>query len=359
MRNIILFGGSFDPIHNGHLNMAKIAVDKLKAQNVIFIPNGVSVWKEKETIPEDKYQMIQLAIKGFKNLKVSRFELNRKDNYTIYTVRHFKEVYPLDNLYFLIGADQVNEFHRWKEAEEISKLVRIVYFKRSNVLLSQENIKKYNMQAVEGPEFDVSSTDVRKLQNIDIPMAVIEYIQDHNLYFMKTINGFIDGKRLEHSKSVAMLAYRIAIANGINRPWRAYIAGLLHDIGKNVDEDEKKRIEKEYKAYLPLSDKLYHQFYSAEIAANVFHITDEDIIEAIKYHATGCKNMNPLAMIVYASDKIDPKRGYDSQSMIDGMLADYKNGFINVLEENKRHLVLKNKDIDNKLTKECMSQYLK
>lgn len=359
MRNIILFGGSFDPIHNGHLNMAKIAVEELKAEQVIFIPNGVSVWKEKETLPEDKYEMIKSAIKGHKEFKVSRFELTRKENYTIYTVRHFKKLYPMDSLYFLIGADQVNEFHRWKESEEIAQLVHIIYFKRSNFDLSTENIKKYKMQAVEGKEFDVSSTDVRNLLNVDVPMSVVEYIQDHNLYFMKTVDSFIDGKRLEHSKSVAMLAYRIAISNNITRPWRAYVAGLLHDIGKNVDEKEKSRIEKEYKNYLPLSDKLYHQFYSAEIAAKTFHITDKEIIDAIKFHATGSKNMNPLGMIVYASDKIDPKRGYDSQSMIDAMIKDYKNGFITVLEENRKHLVLKNKDIANKLTQECMDQYLR
>lgn len=359
MRNIILFGGSFDPIHNGHLNMAKIAVEQLDATQAIFIPNGVSVWKEKGTLPKDKYEMIKGAIKGHKEFKVSRFELNRKENYTIYTIQHFKKLYPKDNLYFLIGADQVNEFHRWKEPDEIASLAKIVYFNRSNFVLSKENIKKYKMQAVEGKEFDVSSTDVRNLLNVDVPMSVIEYIQDHNLYFMKTVNDFIDGKRLEHSKSVAMLAYRIAVSNNIDRPWRAYVAGLLHDIGKNVDEKEKSRIEKEYKNYLPLSDKLYHQFYSAEIAAKTFHIVDSEIIDAIKFHATGNKNMNPLGMIVYASDKIDPKRGYDSQPMIDAMMEDYKNGFITVLEENRKHLVLKKRDIENKLTQECMKQYLR
>jgi len=358
MKNIILFGGSFDPIHNGHLNMARIAKAKLQADKVIFIPNGVSVWKEKGTSPSDKYEMVKLAIKKEKGFSISDFELNREANYTIHTIRYFKEVYPKDNLFFLIGADQVNQFHNWKEVDEISSSVKVVYFKRTGFELESKNIEKYKMKAVEGMEVDVSSTEVRTLTRPDTSIEVLEYIQNHDLYFVKEVEKHIDGKRLEHSKSVALLAYKIALNNKIEKPYRAYIAGLLHDIGKNVDSDIKKYVEENYKQYLPLDEKLYHQFYSAKLAKEVFHIEDQDIIQAIEYHATGINDMNPIAKIVYASDKIDPKRGYNSSKMIKAMMADYKEGFIYVLKENKKHLLSKGRNINNVLTEACLKQYL-
>lgn len=358
MKNIVLFGGSFDPIHNGHLNMARIAKDKLQADKVIFIPNGVSVWKEKATSPQDKYEMVKLAIQKDKGFSISDFELTRQDNYTIFTVEHFKKVYPKDNLFFLIGADQVNQFHNWKEVDKIASLVQIVYFKRTGVELESQNIEKYKMKAVEGVEVDVSSTEVRTLARPDTSLEVIDYIQRKNLYYVKDVEKYIDGKRLEHSKSVALLAYKIALKNKIEQPYRAYIAGLLHDIGKNIDVDIKKDIEENYKQYLPLDEKLYHQFYSAKLAKEVFHIEDQDIVQAIEYHATGINDMNPIAKIVYASDKIDPKRGYNSSKMIKAMEKDYKEGFIYVLKENKKHLLSKGRDINNSLTSACMKQYL-
>lgn len=358
MKNIILFGGSFDPVHHGHLNMARVAKNELKAEKVIFVPNGVSVWKEKETLPNDKYQMIKLALRGEEGFSISKFELYRADNFTIQTVRHFKKIYPNDNLFFLIGADQVNEFHRWKEADEIASLAKIIYFKRSSVNLNKDNLNRFKMIAVEGKEVEVSSTEVRNLLRPDTTIKVLKYIQDHNLYYMKKINEYINGQRLEHSKSVALLAYQISLNNKIANPYKAYVAGILHDIGKNIDQKTKLIIEKQYARYLPMSEKLYHQFYSAYLARTVFHIEDEEIIEAIEFHATGSGEMNTIGKIVYASDKIDPGRGYDSRKMIKAMKDNYKEGFIYVLKENKKHLLKKMNDVDNKLTSACFKKYL-
>jgi nicotinate-nucleotide adenylyltransferase len=359
MKKIILFGGSFDPIHNGHLMMAQKALEKFTADKVIFITNNVSVWKDSATSPLDKYQMVRLALEKHKKFTASKYELNRVDNYTINTVKHFKKMYPNEELFFLIGADQVNEFHHWREAKEISKLVKIIFYQRKDIKLNTANIENFDMQAVEGPEIDVSSTDVRTLKKPNTPYKVLDYIQRKNLYYMKDIEKYIDGGRLLHSESVALLAYKIALKNGIKEPYKAYIAGLLHDIGKNINKEIEKKIEEQYSSYLPIDKKLYHQFNSLYIAKEKFGIKDKAILDAIEYHATGHKSMNPIAMIVYASDKIDPNRGYDSSKMIKAMMENYAKGFIYVLRENRKHLIAKGRDINNKLTKECMDEYLK
>ena len=87
-------------------------------------------------------------------------------------------------------------------------------------------------------------------------------------------------------------------------------------------------------------------------------IQDEEIIEAIICHATGKKDMNSFDKIIYASDKIEPSRGYDSTKLIDACMKSYEKGFLKVLKENKIYLESKGYETDNKLTKECYKEYL-
>lgn len=366
IENVVLFGGSFDPIHNGHINMALKAQQFLGGKNkckIIFLPNKVSVWKMTSVNPIDKLNMINLAIKDYVNLEVDDYELKSNDeNYTYFTIKHFLDMHQNEKIkfYFLIGSDQVELFHLWKNALEISKLVQLIYYPRPNFVFTNDNINKFNIIRVEGDDLvDVSSNSIRDLNNLDIPDCVLTYINDHDLYFLEKIKTYIDDRRYKHCKSVGMLAKDIAISNHIEKPWRYYIAGLLHDIGKNVPLEIEKIIERQYQNYMPIDKKLYHQFYSAMIANEDFQINDEKILDAIRYHATGKAHMTKIGMAVYASDKIDPLRGYDSSAMILKCKENLKEGFIFVLKENKIHLLSKKRDINNKLTNECFEYYLK
>ena len=125
MKNIVLFGGSFDPIHNGHINMALEAQKALGGPDyceVIFIPNRVSVWKEQSIEPIHKINMISLAIKSYRGFSLSTFELDSfEENYTHITVEHFNNIYKGEaNLFLLIGQDQVETFHKWKNVDNIA-----------------------------------------------------------------------------------------------------------------------------------------------------------------------------------------------------------------------------------------------
>ena len=101
--NRIIFGGAFDPVHNGHINMALKAAKELDGE-VIFVPAPISVWKEVSAPVKDKMNMLRLAIEGKEHLSIDEFELNSgKDvNYSIDTVLYFKEKYPNDKLFYLI-----------------------------------------------------------------------------------------------------------------------------------------------------------------------------------------------------------------------------------------------------------------
>ena len=358
--NRIIFGGAFDPIHNGHINMARKAAKALHGE-VIFVPARISVWKSVSAPKEDKIAMMKLALKNETDFSIDTYELDseQETNYSIDTVKHFREKYPNDTLYLLIGSDQVNEFHRWKKAEEIASIAKIVFYTRPGISLN-ENVKKYEMVEIDGEGIDVSSTRIRKLLDFNLPIEVLFYIVEHDLYEgMGQLKLMLTPHRLHHSKSVAKTAYEIAVANKVESPFKAYLAGLFHDIGKDIELKKQKELtEKHFPEYKNMPDFAFHQFAGAVLAESLFEIKDKDILEAIKYHSTGNENMCQLAKIIYASDKIEPTRGFDSSDLIRAMKNSVDEGFKIVLQANKDFLLEHEKTIDNPLTCKCFTQYL-
>ena len=358
--NRIIFGGAFDPIHTGHINMAKKAAKTLDGE-VIFVPARISVWKSVSVPKEDKMAMLQLALQNEDSFVIDRYEIDSEleVNYSIDTIKHFKEKYPNDNLFLLIGSDQVNEFHRWKNAEELSKIAKVVFYTRPDIKLNG-NVEKYQMMKIEGGGIEVSSTDIRALKDFNLPDAVLMYIVEHDLYEgMAQLNMILTPHRLAHSKSVAKTAYEIAVSNELENPIKAYIAGLFHDIGKDIDLEKQKELTKEhFPEFMDLPDFAFHQFAGSVLAESMFNIHDKDILEAIRFHSTGNKNMCQLAKIIYASDKIEPTRGFDSTDLITAMKNDVDQGFKTVLQANKDYLVEHHKTISNPLTCICFEQYL-
>ena len=364
MKNIVIYGGGFDPIHNGHLNMALNASKELDAE-VFFVPAHVSVWKEKsEVTDEDKVKMVELAIRdsGCPKFHLSRFEIDNKQdsNYTIDTVKHFKKEFPDSNLYLLIGTDQANKFDLWKECEELAKLSRITVFERPDYTLDQKNVDRFNILILKGEQVDAAASEIRACRSLNVPYPIIEYIVEHNLYFIDRIKSYMKERRYLHSLSVAKLAYEIAISNKIDNPWRYYIAGLLHDIGKDLPINEQKAIvETHFSEYKYFPPQIIHQFVGRYLAEKDFGITDEDILEAIEYHTTGHPDMKTMAKVVYASDKIEPTRGFDGSELIKAMKVNAEQGFITVLQANREYFVSKNIVYDNALTKATMEKFLK
>lgn len=181
-----------------------------------------------------------------------------------------------------------------------------------------------------------------------------------NEEILNIISSFLDEKRYKHCLSVGTLAYKIAISNNLKDPIKYYFAGIVHDIGKNLDNNSEyinkylSEKEKKYPKYM------YHQFLGYYLVKEIFSLDDEYILNAIKYHCSGRKNMSAIEKIIYSSDKIDPLRGYDSSYMIEAMLNNFETGFILVLGENKKFINNKKlKYSDNELTEECYEYYLK
>ena len=356
--NKVIFGGGFDPVHLGHINMALIARDALKAE-VIFVPAKVAVWKNESIDVIHKVNMLKLAIEDYDGFSIDTYELEQEQQpYSFETISHFKKVYPKDRLYLLIGQDQANSFHLWKQAEKIANKAQIVYFKRPKLELNYENVEKYHMIELEGNELEVSSSDIRALKTAKVPLKVLEYIEQNSLYYINNIKGRMKETRFNHSCSVAHLAYRIAKRHQLDYS-RAYIAGILHDIAKDIDKNESLALMKQfYPDFVDIGAFAYHQFLGEKFAKDDFGVVDEEILGAIKYHTTGKANMNWLEKLIYATDKIDPNRGYDSSGLIQAMENGLDSGFEIVLKANYEYLEEKKKLTHNRLDEECYKCYL-
>lgn len=195
MRFAIL-GGTFDPIHYGHLIAAEQVADALNLEKVILIPAGSPPHKKEQPVTEAKYryQMVSLAIAGNPHMDLSRMEIDREGpSYSIDTIRWYNRKYGIGETGFIIGVDALAEVLTWHEYEAVLREAHFLVLHRPGYDLSsleQSPFKNWlnKIQFVQMPAIEISSTDirerVRRKQSIRYltPDSVIEYIETNRLY---------------------------------------------------------------------------------------------------------------------------------------------------------------------------------
>jgi len=183
-----LLGGTFDPPHNAHVLCAQYTLDELQLDKVIFIPSGDHPFKRHAVVASanDRYTMVQLAIKDHPKFEVSDIEIKRHGiTYTIDTIEQIKGNHPDWELYLLIGADNIADFERWHRHEDILQQVTVVVFYRTTV---DPITPAAHFLFPQTPIIDISSTEIRSLIKADesiehlVPAEVAEYIESHALY---------------------------------------------------------------------------------------------------------------------------------------------------------------------------------
>ncbi|KEH93746.1 nicotinate-nucleotide adenylyltransferase [Clostridium botulinum] len=172
-----IFGGTFDPIHNGHLHIAYEALYKLNLDRVIFIPSGNPPHKTDKVITDAniRYKLVKDVIQNEEKFEVSDYELKNKGlSYTYKTLKHFNEKHKDTEWYFITGADCLMQLDSWKNINEVLSLCNFVVFRRSgysmeDMLKQKERIeKKFNKKIIflDIPVIDISSTTIRnKIKN--------------------------------------------------------------------------------------------------------------------------------------------------------------------------------------------------
>ncbi|MDU1909806.1 nicotinate-nucleotide adenylyltransferase [Fusobacterium sp.] len=183
-----IYGGSFNPVHNGHLNIVKYVLNELKLDKIIVIPVGRPSHKaDNLELGALRIEMCKAAFENLHNVEVSDIETDKdKISYTINTLKKIIKIYGKKNdFYEIIGEDSAYHFKEWKNYEEILQLSKVVVLRRKGYI---GEIQHENMIYLESPFFNVSSTEIReKIKNkIDItnlvPKKVKKIIEKNNLY---------------------------------------------------------------------------------------------------------------------------------------------------------------------------------
>ena len=194
-----ILGGTFNPIHTGHLILAENAYDMIGLDQVLFVPSGVSYLKDQDEIvsASDRIRMVELAIERNPHFALSTIETDRDGNsYTYETIQVLKAKNPDDELYFLGGADILLSIHTWMKPEIIFEHAALVIAPRNDtdpVLLQERKAaleEEYRAKIVllNTTDLEISSTDLRERiarghsVRYYIPDPVLEYIREHQLY---------------------------------------------------------------------------------------------------------------------------------------------------------------------------------
>ncbi len=199
--NTAIFGGSFDPIHNGHVNLVRQICGNVKLDRVIIMPTAISPFKQnmerKPASAEDRLEMCRLAFADMDFVTVSDYEISLSEvSYTVNTIRHFRELYPEDKLHFIMGSDMLLSFEKWRSYEEILSMCTLIAASRED---GETDIQQLEAQAeklrnfgeiflVRTDAYEMSSTEIREKikKNSDIscymPQNVVKYIVEHCLY---------------------------------------------------------------------------------------------------------------------------------------------------------------------------------
>lgn len=190
-KQIGIFSGSFNPIHMGHLMLANFITEFTHISEIWFVVTPHNPLKLINELAEDKFrlQMCYLALDGMKKMRVSEIEFSMpKPSYTIDTLEKLKKDYPDLDFSLIIGADNWNKFHLWKDYKRIREEYKIIIYPRLGEELNIDGQFKNNIQSCNAPILEISSTFVRssvrdgKDINVFLPNGVFEYIAINKLY---------------------------------------------------------------------------------------------------------------------------------------------------------------------------------
>ena len=381
---ICLFGGTFDPIHKGHIHIAKNALYEFKLDKVIFVPTGNSYMKKDVSPAIHRLNMLKIALKDFPEFEISDIEIKREGyTYTRDTIKEIKEIYPDAEIYFLIGTDTLFMIEKWVEPEYLfNNLIFIVADRKDKN--SKEKAKelkdKFNadIRFSNCDFYDISSSDIRsKIRELGysefafemkkaseykedkenasfsyryVIESVFDYIKDNHLYIdlndaemITLLSKDFKESRLIHTLGVMDEASVLAKVYNADIK-KVSLAALLHDCAKYMPIDES--IEICERNFVKLNDlerkksSLLHSKAGACLAYEKYGIKDKEILDAISYHTTGRPDMSIIEKIIFISDAIEPNRDYSEKLPMYRMIANVDIDLVcmNILKDTLDHL---------------------
>lgn len=334
---VAIYGGSFNPPHLGHVNVADAVWANFEPRRFYIIPAGTPPHKEMapdSASSEHRMEMARLAFGEGDGLVVSAIEMTREGkSYTSDTLKAMMAAFPGEELILVVGTDMFLSLDTWHEAEFILRTAHICVVRRDTEreaisAKAREYAEAYGTKTslLSTKPVPAASTDVRKelkqrKGREALPDAVYEYIIRHRLYGAKPdfewlrekAYAMLKPKRIAHVAGCEVEAVKLAGRWGAD-PEAAAEAAILHDITKRLDLNEQLILCDKY-GIIPdtleaKSEKLLHSKTGAELARDMFGVSDE-VYEAIKWHTTGKPDMTLLEKIIYMADYMEPSRDFD------------------------------------------------
>jgi nicotinate-nucleotide adenylyltransferase len=312
---IAILGGSFNPVHKGHIFLAETVIETLGYGLVVLVPAFISPFKRGKPGDRDalkrradkRLSLLLAAVEGKRRLTVDDCELAREGvSYTIDTIGDITERFRPDGKPgLIIGDDLAGDFPRWRRAGEIAMCCDLIVANRTGSgaqipfphtrlgnavmpvsssmvrekMAKGEDWRDLAPERVSPPESD-SSRDGPYEGSRDLSFAS---------FIERKVREMLPPGRFLHSRNVALTACTLAARFGINED-DAFLAGIAHDMAKE------------------LSTPLGHGEAAAVMLEKSFGVTNKDVLEAVRYHTEGKSGMGDLAKIVYIADKIEPRR---------------------------------------------------
>lgn len=331
-----IMGGTLDPVHEGHLRMARCALSQAHLSRVLMLPSGNPPHKPHITSAEDRWRMLVAACAGEEGLEPCREELDRSGViFTVDTLSILREKYPRAELFYLIGADTLMELKNWREYGRVLRLTKFLVCPRSSRYTADELSRERDRLTVLGGDvcwldmdvLDVSSTAVRQAIAAGqaaphLSPVVQEYAEVCGLYgaspripqaraWLEKLFTALSAKRFAHTLGVAATARRLALIHGLDAD-KAEAAALLHDCAKCMPLADMQRIARKNRLTedesLLASGALLHSVAGAHVAHTDYGVDDPVLLNAIRRHTTGAPGMTKLDMAVWLADAIEPTR---------------------------------------------------
>lgn len=326
-----VFGGTFNPPHNGHIRLAKAAADELKLDKLLVIPSCIPPHKiaAKLADGQERLEMCRLAFGCDPRFEVSPMELERGSrSYTVETLRELKALYPDSELYFIVGSDMLESFDKWYLWQEILSLSVLCAASREEGYspdLSRFGKLAERIKIITLDPLEVSSTQIRNSSGEVSPELldpkVAAYIREHGLYddgldrYRELLRGKLNPRRLFHSECVSECAGVLAERYGASVE-KARLAGLLHDVMKNAPANEQLALMPDITPLELLNSKVWHQISGEAFLRQNGIVTDEEILGAVRWHTTGKAGMTLLEKIIYVADFISADRDYKDVEVV-------------------------------------------
>ena len=322
MRKIGLFGGSFNPIHEGHIAVAKAVRKQFQLNEIWFLPSFSTPLKDQLQVSfSDRCHMVSLAIHPYRYMKLSRIEGTLPSpSYTFNTVSKLRKQYPSVEFYWVIGFDQYEQLDQWYRIDELKEMVQFIVVNRGNKSLKSKFLELANFN------HPASSTAIREGDFTYLYPTVRNYIAEKVLYFPDFLPKFYSEERWKHALSVAEWAVKIAKVYHLDTN-AALLAGYLHDVAKKLHKDEMMPIMEVYfPEYMDMDEKVWHQYVGYYFAKYDFYIKNRQILKAILHHTTGTSSSH-FSKMLYCADKIDDTRSFDTKTLRELIMKDIDKGF--------------------------------